>query len=157
MSEKITYQVKGSAPDPYIVEVNLSPLSISCTCQAAENNLPCKHRITILHGADPGIVKGDKSKLDIINKTAEASGVFDFLKNYEDAKTERKVMEDKAEKAYRKYRTARLELLQKKVKTDKAVKKARDEMETAIDAVTPAAEKTHSVLKALSGVFIFYY
>jgi hypothetical protein len=111
----------------------------------------------ILHGADPGIVKGDKSDLVAINKAAEGSGVFDVLKKYEDAKTERKVLDDKAEKAYRKYRTARLELLQKKVKTDRAVKKTRDEMETAIDAITPAAEKTHSALKALSGVFIFYY
>jgi len=157
MSEKITYYVKGSAPDPYIVVVNLSPLSISCTCQAALNNLPCKHRISILQGSDPGIVEGDKSKLAEINKVAEASGAFDLLKTYDDAKAERKRADGKAENAFGKYRTARLELLRKKVKTDRAVKKTRDEMEAAIDAVLPAAEKTHSILKELSGVFTFYY
>ena len=153
MSNEIIYHVKGSVPDPYIVKVTISPLSISCTCQAAENGLPCKHRITILYGADPGIVEGDKSKLSAINKAAEAAGVFDLLKNYDNAKDERKIIDGKADKAFKKYRDARLELLQKRVKTDRAVVKARDEMESAIEALIPAADKIQATLKAIGGIF----
>ena len=111
----------------------------------------------ILQAADPGIVKGDKSKLAEINKAAEAAGVFDLLKNYEDAKAKRKGMDGKAENAFGKYRTARLELLQNKVKTDRAVIKARADMEAAIDAIIPAAENTQSALKALHGIFTYSY
>jgi len=157
MPEKTVYYVQGSAPDPYIVEVNFSPFTISCTCQAAENQLPCKHRIMILQGNDPGIVKGDKLKLDEINSAAVNSGVFELLKDYDDAKAERKQMDYKAENAFGKYRTARLDLAQKKVKTDKAVQKTRADMEAAIDAIVPAVENTHSALKALHEIFKFNY
>jgi len=61
-NQELTYLVQGSSPDPYVVKVLLSPLSISCTCAAAENGLPCKHRTAILHGADLDIIKGDRSK-----------------------------------------------------------------------------------------------
>jgi len=157
MSEKLTYHVKGSAPEPYIVEVVLSPLLISCTCQAAANGLPCKHRILILSGKDPGIADGDKSKLESINKAAEASGVFGLLKNYEDAKDAGKAVSAVSEKAFLKYRTARLELLRKKVKTDRAVTKARDEMETAIEKIIPTSLETDKALKALRGIMPLNY
>ena len=154
MSDEIIFQVQGSAPDPYIVKVTISPLSISCTCQAAEVGLPCKHRIGILSGDDPGIVAGDKSKLAAINKAAEAAGVFDLLKKYDDAKADKKALYNKLEKTFNRYRDARLELLQKKVKTDRAIVKARDTMEATIDAL-PAADKTPAALKALGGIFRF--
>lgn len=155
MIEDLIYYVKGSAPEPYIVSVSLSPLSISCTCQAASVGLPCKHRIMILQGADPGILEGDISKLEIINKIAESSNVFDLLKNYDDAKAERKTADTKAEKAFKNYRDSRLRFLQKELKTDKVVIKAKNEMETAIEAVFPVEENRRATLKALQEIMPF--
>jgi hypothetical protein len=157
MSEKLTYHVQGSSPDPYIVEVTMSPFSISCTCQAAENSLPCKHRILILSGKDPGIVKGDKSKLESINKAAEAAGVFNLLKNYEDAKAAVRDITALSEKAFKKYRGARLEFLEKRVKTDRAVVKAQGEMEAAIEAIVPPSVQNDNALKALRGILTYNY
>ena len=154
MPDKITYHVRGSAPDPYIVKVSLSPLAISCTCYAGENGLPCKHRKLILEGADPGIVQGDKARLADIAAAALASGVFDLLKAYDEAKAGKKTVDDKADKAFKKYRDSRLDLIMQRVKTDRAVAKARDGMEAAIEAIVPAQEAVEAALGALRGVFI---
>jgi uncharacterized Zn finger protein len=154
MPEKIIYQVKGSEPDPYIVKVAISPLAISCTCQAGENGLPCKHRKMILEGADPGIVEGDKSRLAKIAAAAAASGVFGLLKAYDEAKAQKKAIDDKADKAFRKYRDARVDLLMQRVKTDRAVVKARDGMEAAIESVISVYTAVETALGALRGLFI---
>jgi hypothetical protein len=153
MSEEFTYLVKGSEPDPYVVKVTTSPLAISCTCKAGENGLPCKHRKMILEGTDPGIVEGDKARLAEIAAVARASGVYELLKAYDNAKAEKKAVDDKADKAFRKYRDARVDLLMQRVKTDRAVVKARDGMEAAIESVISAYTAAETALGALRGVF----
>ncbi|MDR2305255.1 MAG: hypothetical protein LBE10_11805 [Treponema sp.] len=105
----------------------------------------------ILEGTDPGIVEGDKARLADI---AAASGVFDLLKAYDKAKAEKKAVDDKADKAFRKYRDARADLLMQRVKTDRAVVKARDSMEAAIESVISAYTAAETALAALRGVFI---
>ena len=157
MPEKLIFHVKGSAPEPYVVVVTLSPLSVSCNCQAALSGLPCKHRILILSGKDPGIVEGDTSTLVSINKEAEAAGVFDLLKSYENAKAAVKEASTASEKAFKKYRTARLELLEKQVKTDKAVIKSMGEMEAAIEGIIPANLENNKALKAIRKLLPFNY
>ena len=157
MPEKLTYHVKGSAPEPYVVVVTLSPLSVSCNCQAALSGLPCKHRILILSGKDPEIVEGDTSMLASINKAAEVAGVFDLLRSYENAKAAVKEASTASEKAFKKYRTARLELLEKQVKTDKAVIKSMGEMEAAIEGIIPTNLETNKALKALRGIMLLNY
>jgi hypothetical protein len=154
MSDKIVYHVQGSDPDPYIVKVTFFPLTISCTCQAGQNGLPCRHRKIILEGADPGIVQGDKVRLSEIAGAAKVSGVFDLLKAYDDAKAEKKVADDKADKAFRKYRDARLDRIMQRTKTDRAIVKAREGMETAIEALVQAYSQGEIALDALRGVFI---
>jgi len=152
-NQELTYLVQGSSPDPYVVKVLLSPLSISCTCAAAENGLPCKHRTAILHGADLDITKGDRSKLPSINRAAGAAGVFILLGDYDNAKTTERTFSEMAEKAFKKYMAARIAYMQKQTKTERAVIKNRDAMEAAIEDLNIKIEKRQEALKALR---IFY-
>jgi mevalonate pyrophosphate decarboxylase len=107
----------------------------------------------ILEGADPGIVEGDKARLSEIVAVASASGVFSLLKAYDEAKAQKKAIDDKADKAFRKYRDARVDLLMQRVKTDRAVVKARDGMEAAIESVISVYTAAETALGALRGVF----
>ncbi|GHV02740.1 hypothetical protein FACS189485_04090 [Spirochaetia bacterium] len=43
--EKFIFQVQGSAPEPYTVEVKIDPLRISCDCTAGLNCLPCDENV----------------------------------------------------------------------------------------------------------------
>ncbi|MDR2798259.1 MAG: hypothetical protein LBB80_07945 [Treponema sp.] len=157
MSEKITYSVKGSSSEPYTVEVSLSPFTIVCNCQAAGVNMPCNHKIKIISGEDPGIVEGDKSKLTVIAQAAKDTNVFELLEKFDKARGNKKINDEKAEKAFKKYRDARIDLLQGNVKTDRAVKKAQAEMETAIESIVPAADERKEALQVLREIFISPY
>jgi hypothetical protein len=154
MSKEFVFHVKGSEPDPYIVKVSFSPLDISCTCQAGENGLPCKHRKMILEGVDPGIVKGDKTTLAEIAAAGASSGVSGLLEAYDTAKAGKKAADDRADKAFKKYRDARLDLIMEKVKTDRAIVKAQGGMEAAIEAIAPAQRAVDNALAALRVIFI---
>ena len=154
MGEKIQYLVQGSSPEPYIVEATLYPLTISCTCQAAGNGLPCKHRLLILSGTDPGIIQGDKSRLAFIAEVAVGSNCSTLLNQYELAKKNKKKMEDVADKAFKKYRDAHLALLMQKVKTDRAIIKAKEDMDSAIAGIVPATREIQAALKALGVIFL---
>jgi hypothetical protein len=154
MSEKITYSVQGSSSEPYIVEISLSPFTVRCTCQAAEVGLPCRHRIKIISGEDPGIINGDKGRFPDIAAAAKQTPVFDLLKKYEISKDNKKAVETAAEKAFKKYRDCRIDFLQGKVKTDRAVVKAQAAMESAIEAIVPVHNETENALTALRDIFI---
>jgi hypothetical protein len=107
----------------------------------------------ILEGADPGIVQGDKERLAEIATAAKSSGVFGLLQAYDDAKAGKKAANDRSDKAFSKYREARLDLLMQRVKTDKAVVKARDGMEAAIEATVSAYAAAETALDALRDIF----
>jgi hypothetical protein len=154
MSEKTAYSVQGSSSEPYIVAISLSPFMAECTCQAAEVGLPCRHRIKIISGEDPGIISGDKSKLPDIAEAAKKTPVFDLLKKYEGLKADKKAVETAADKAFKKYRDSRIDLLQGKVKTDRAVVKAQAAMESSIEAIIPVHGAIDEVLAALRDIFI---
>jgi hypothetical protein len=108
----------------------------------------------ILEGVDPGIVQGDKARLSEIAAAAKASGVFGLLQAYDDAKAEKKAANDRTDKAFTKYRDARLNLLMQRVKTDKAVVKAREGMEAAIETTVFAYAMAETALDALRDIFI---
>jgi len=124
---------------------------------AAGHNVPCKHRTIILQGGDPGIIKGDTSKLTSVNEAAEASGVFGLLNDYDSAKSAEKFASSLSDKAFKKYRDARLRLLQGQLKTDKVVVKAMGELDASIEALVPAIEKTKAAQKALGEVYMPSY
>jgi hypothetical protein len=148
------FQVQGSEAVPYVVKVSLSPLTISCSCMAAMNGLPCKHRIGILSGKDPGIVSGDKSKLVEINSAAMNTDIFDRLQNYDNAKHAKAEIEKQAEKLFKSYLDARVRLALQEVKTDRSVIKTRQELEETIDKVAPAEVIIHEALAKVREVFI---
>jgi hypothetical protein len=107
----------------------------------------------ILEGVDPGIIEGDKALLAEISTAASVSGVFDLLKVYDDAKAGEVAANKKADGAFKKYRDARLDFIMQRVKTDRAVVKAREGMESAIEDITPAHKAVENALAALRGVF----
>gem|GEM_PF-5556961 len=95
--------------------------------------------------------------LDAINKAAENAGVFRLLENYGNAKSTEKSANSLSDKAFKKYREARLKFLRKSVKTDRGVISAQKEMDTVIEAIIPAAKKTSAALKALGAVYTPLY
>lgn len=73
----ITFLIQGSAPEPYevVFEKDGQALICSCTCQAAWNNLMCKHRMGILTKKPKGIVSDNPSDLDTVYAWVDASHV----------------------------------------------------------------------------------
>lgn len=68
---KLEFQVESSSTgENYIVEVFRSGdnLTCTCTCQAAENGMHCKHRVSILRGDIDGVSGGDIDKVNIISQ-----------------------------------------------------------------------------------------
>ena len=155
MSEKAVFEIQGSSLDLYVVTVHFSPLTISCTCTAGQNGLICKHRLGILSGENPGIVKGDLSLLPKIKATAAETPLSEMFEKYDSAKEAKKAAIKKAEAAFKNYREAREDLAQKKAKTDKAVLKHREAMEAAIDKTAETETAAAAALKELQTIFIF--
>jgi hypothetical protein len=63
-------------------------------------------------------------------------------------------VETAADKAFKKYRDCRIDLLQGKVKTDRAVVKAQTAMESAIEAIAPVHTEIKNTLAALRNIFM---
>ena len=155
----ITYEIQGSAPDPYILKISLDPFTISCTCPAALNGLLCKHRLGIVYGKPAGlqIIKGDLSFLPQIHAGLKETDFFDMLKHHDKIKVEKKNALKKADSAYKSYREARENFVLKRVKTDKAVVRCNKAFETAIDESIEAEKVYLETLKPLQAVFIRPY
>jgi hypothetical protein len=66
--ETKTFFVQGSAPEPYKVgfyKIN-GQLRASCSCQAGENGMYCKHRLRILQGDTTGLVDGNLKDIETV-------------------------------------------------------------------------------------------
>ena len=63
--EGLTFQVQGSAPEPYTVAFHKDgrKLTARCTCPAGAIGQNCKHRLRILGGSDEGIVSGNEENV----------------------------------------------------------------------------------------------
>jgi hypothetical protein len=132
----------------------LEPFTISCTCTAGENGLPCRHRIGILSGENPGIVSGDVSLLPKIAELVQQTNLFKLLNDYDVAKNQKKNAVKRADYAFKNYREAREDFALKKVKTDRAVTKCREALENVIDQDIEDEKLVKNVLKALQTVFV---
>lgn len=66
--EKIVFSVQGSSSTPYelLFERDGHQVAAFCTCPAGENGTFCKHRLSILSGADPGIVSGNADQIQSV-------------------------------------------------------------------------------------------
>jgi hypothetical protein len=148
------FYVQGSSAEPYAVKVNADPFTVSCSCTAARNGLPCKHRKAIIEGQDPGIVKGDKSKLKEISGLAAKSKIFEYLKTFETGKAARAAAGKKSETAFKKYREARLRVLMNQVKTPAGAEKALEALEAAIAAEVTVEKAMDKLSKALHSIFV---
>jgi hypothetical protein len=151
---QIVYEIQGSAPDPYVVTVNIEPFTMSCTCTAGLNGLPCKHRIGILSGQASGIVKGDISLLAKIAKMAQCTNIFDLLQNYDTAKNQKKNAVKRADYAFKNYREARENCGLKRIKTSKAVERCLAALEDAIEQDVEDEKAVDNALKALRTFFV---
>lgn len=81
----IMFLVQGSVEKPYevVFENDGQVLTCSCTCQAARNNLMCKHRMGILNKKPKGIVSDNLGKLDTVYAWIDASHIPSALRNLE--------------------------------------------------------------------------
>jgi uncharacterized Zn finger protein len=154
MGDSITYEIQGSSPDPYVVTIGFDPFTISCTCTAAENGWPCKHRIGILSGENSGIVKGDLSLLPKIKSMIAGTVLFEMLAKYDNVRNEKKNAVKRADYAFKNYRESREDFALKKVKTDRNVTKYREALESAIDEDIEAERAVMKALETLQTVFI---
>jgi len=136
-----SFIVQGSALDPYEIIVRDCPFSVSCSCPAGINRIPCKHRRAILNGEDPGIIKGPKNKLSEISKSAKDSGYYDKDSEYEILRDSQRKQHKQIEAAFKKYIEKRVSLSLAEIKTDAPVSKARTVVEGLIDSLIETEKK----------------
>ncbi len=82
--QKITFEVQGSATEPYeVVFVLRSPTNLSayCSCPAGENGLYCKHRFAILDGIQKCIVSPNAGEVRIVQSWLPGTDVEQALLN----------------------------------------------------------------------------
>lgn len=68
IDEERTFQVQGSASEPYRVKFLFTNghLLASCDCPAGENGQYCKHRFRILSGSQEGIVSSNAHEVSVV-------------------------------------------------------------------------------------------
>ena len=164
--EKYRFDVQGGGSQPYVIWLTFEPFTISCTCAAAYTNQPCKHRIALLKGDDPGFVRTPKNHLAILEEAkqaAEAMGVFKALEAYQEAKAEKQRLSKASDQEFKKYREVLIARFmcecdppdeKKMQKSIKAVEKAFEKMVAAILNETPAHANFETLLSELNRIFI---
>lgn len=148
------FLVQGSSPNPYTVIFYPEPFSISCTCTAGMNGLPCKHRLSILQGNDPGIIQGDKSFLSKIAELVKCTNLMDLLGVWDEAKKEKNNARKRTEYAFKNYKELRINQSFKKSKNAEAINKELEALDAAIDEEAAIEKKADEALKALNKIFI---
>lgn len=76
--EELTFEVQGSAKEPYgVVFVRRSPTNLSayCSCPAGENGQYCKHRFAILDGIQKSIVSSNADEVKIVQSWLSGTDV----------------------------------------------------------------------------------
>ena len=80
--EEITFEVKGSSPEPYgVVFVKRSETNLSayCSCRAGENGQYCKHRFSILEGKTENIVSDNLKQVETVKSWLIGTDVEDAI------------------------------------------------------------------------------
>ncbi len=80
--QKISFEVQGSASEPYdVVFVKRSDTNLSayCSCPAWENGQYCKHRFNILDGITKGFVSNNLNDVKIVQSWLAATDVEEAL------------------------------------------------------------------------------
>jgi uncharacterized Zn finger protein len=87
---KYRFEVKGSAPEPYVVlvEKNGDNLTLSCDCPAGSKGQHCKHRYSLLEGKDPGVVGGDRDRIEELPDLLKGTDVEAAIRDLRDAELE---------------------------------------------------------------------
>jgi hypothetical protein len=91
MDSELTFSVKGSAPDPYVVRFirrHDGNLTASCSCPAGTMGQYCKHRLGILDGSANGIVSGNVHEVPTVASWLSGSDVEKTLQSLTDAEAE---------------------------------------------------------------------
>lgn len=86
----VTFQVQGSASEPYEVVFSRegSNLTATCTCPAGLVGQYCKHRFNILDGAVNGIVSNNESEVATVVGWLPGTDVEAAMKAVEAAEKE---------------------------------------------------------------------
>ena len=81
-TKSIRFLVQGSTPEPYEVTFVKSggEISASCTCQAAQNGMSCKHRLNILEGSQKNIVSDNVSDVVTVLKWLPGTSIHQVIR-----------------------------------------------------------------------------
>jgi hypothetical protein len=116
--------------------------------------LPCKHRLAVLAGEDPGIVKGDVSFLSKIAELTKCTNLSELLEAWETARNEKKNAVKRADYAFKNYRETREEYGLKNVKAADMDIKFIEAVANTVDQCVECEKQIHEALKALHKIFI---
>jgi hypothetical protein len=146
------FDVQGGGAQPYTVLLTIAPLTISCTCASAYINQPCKHRIAMLKGDDPGFVSMPENHMDILQaakQEAEAIGVFQALDAYQKIKAEKSALSKTTDGKFKEYKEALISQ-----KGEEVLEKSFNKMNEAIIAEIPIQVQFEKISADLNTVFI---
>ncbi len=91
MTQEISFEVQGSAAQPYRVVFerrSTTNLSAYCSCPAGENGQYCKHRFSILDGETKGIISGNFDDVKIVQSWLPGTDLEKALVKLHDLETE---------------------------------------------------------------------
>ena len=71
--KEISYQVQGSASEPYNITISLngSNLKCICNCPAGKNGMHCKHWMSVFEGKKQKYINLDESQIEEIQSSLE--------------------------------------------------------------------------------------
>jgi hypothetical protein len=150
--KKYYFEVQGGGSQPYTIQLTLEPLTISCTCAAAYTNTPCKHRMAILNGENPGFLEAPKNYNEILNaakQAAEGIGLFPALEAYQNIKNEKQTLEKITLQEFKNWKEALIFQ-----KGQKIIEKANNKMNDAMLAEMPVRLQYEAILSELNKVFV---
>jgi uncharacterized Zn finger protein len=99
-----SFHVKGSAAEPYVIEIFKKGrnLSATCTCPAGRFRSICKHRLAIMTGDATAVVSGNAADVAAVVQAIDGTDVhaaMTALTQAEKHMAEAKSQVDKAKKA----------------------------------------------------------
>jgi hypothetical protein len=98
--EQYTFEVKGSS-GLYKVTFTKKDEQVltSCTCQAGEHSLHCKHRLAIIAGDTSNVLSGNESQIELVAGLIKGTVLEEVLCQFEQAKKEFDLAERRLNKA----------------------------------------------------------
>ncbi|MCF6303067.1 MAG: hypothetical protein L3J13_07705 [Devosiaceae bacterium] len=98
---KLSFKVKGSAPEPYKITIEKvgSSLTALCNCPAGKKGTHCKHRLKSFKGNNEGVVGGDVERIFEVPQMLIGTDVEASLRELEGLETKLSIVKKDVSKA----------------------------------------------------------